>query len=115
METDDSILGASGSPSQLASEAPTQPSAIDYAKLAEALEPVIDRKLQSQKDSRIAKLTGRVDEFSKQLENYFAYAGGKVDQAALRQMQIDALLEQNQPTATAGSSTSAPGGAGIWA
>lgn len=110
----ETLNGAVSTPSQPASEPSTQtPSAIDYQKLAEALQPVIagevTRNFQSGKDKRIAKLTGQVDEFAKRLERYFEYSGGgKVDPKALREMQIDELLGEQPAPQNASAVTAGP-------
>lgn len=114
METDDVLTGEVGRPTQPPSGQPAQPSAIDYTALAKALEPslaqLVEKQWQSGKDKRIAELTGKVDGFQSQLERYLQYAGAKLDPAALRQLKIDALLEQQTQGETAGAVSPATGG-----
>jgi len=114
----DVVQGTGPVPTEPASNANAQPSAIDYTALAKALEPVIadrvERQWQSGKDKRIADLTGKVDGFQSQLERYLQYAGQNVNKDALRQMKIDELLEGQSPAQPGGnvSAASNPAGTG---
>jgi hypothetical protein len=75
-----------------------QSSPVSEPQIAELSEVIKDlqgqvRALQGDKDRGIARVGKQVDELTKQLERYEAYrADGKDPAAALREMQIDALL-----------------------
>jgi len=85
--------GASGDKSQ-------PPSAVDVKELAAALrsdvEAMVDRKMQSQKDTRIAKLTSRTDTFEERLKRLEELkADGMSEKAALRFMNLEDRLPQS--------------------
>lgn len=94
----DNASGAPGTPTQDASTAQSGVSSIDYDALAKALEPrlaeVVAKQWQSGKDTRIAKLQGKVDGFEKQLARYLELTGQPLDQKALRDLKIEDLLAQ---------------------
>jgi hypothetical protein len=82
------------------------PSAIDAAKVVEALKPLIDdqiaKALQSTKDKRFAKLEGTMSEFQNQLAKFKELqADGWNEAQAMRLMQLENQLEskpENEPS-----------------
>jgi murein L,D-transpeptidase YcbB/YkuD len=103
--------GAVALPSQPPSPNNASASAVDVEKLAQALEPylqrIVDAKWQSGKDSRIGKLMGKVDSFESQLAEFKKWTGqGKSEEEALLLMQLarslpSAANPQAEPAAPA--------------
>ncbi|HEX7975667.1 MAG TPA: hypothetical protein VF498_14750, partial [Anaerolineales bacterium] len=111
--------GAAGLPSQPASPNGEQPSAVDYEALAKALEPtlarMVERQWQSGKDSRIAKLTGKVDDFESRLARFKELqSSGMSEMAAKEFMKLESQIAQSQPDVpqTGASPTPQPGSQG---
>lgn len=113
--------GTAGTPSQPASPAGTPPSAVDAEALAKVLEPtlkrLVEQQWQSGKDSRIAKLTGKVDDFENRLARLQELTGkGMSQEDALWRMKVeDSLAAQPgapqaaAPQAGTASQPTAPG------
>ena len=97
MESGQQVGGARGTPGSDASQAAgTQPSAIDVKALAEALRPIVaeevERRGQSVKDKRIAKIQATQDELLARYDNLLKE--GLSPARARRELLIDHVLEQ---------------------
>lgn len=89
--------GTADPPGQPASPGGAPPSAVDAEALAKALEPtlkrLVEQQWQSGKDSRIAKLTGKVDGFEAQLARLQELMGkGLSQEDALWRMKVEDSL-----------------------
>lgn len=107
--------GAVGQPTQPASTAGASSSAVDVEALAQALEPtlqrLVERQWQSGKDSRIGKLTGKVDSFESQLAEYKKWIDlGKSDEEAKLFMRLTNSVSSASDPQTVPAAPAAPDG-----
>lgn len=88
------LPGGTADANQNASTGSGTPTSVDVEALAKALEPrleaLVDRRFQSGKDKRIAKMEGRQDGFESQLARLKELQGeGFTEKAALRMMKME--------------------------
>ena len=110
--------GAIGQPPSPTSPTGATTSAVDVKALADALKPYIDeaveRKAQSGKDKRIAKLQGTVDGFAEQLTEFQQWkALNKSDDEALLLMQMRRSLQGQEPVEVQGGAAPQPAQPGV--
>lgn len=114
-----SVSGEASSQGAASGAASTPPSTVDVKALADALRPIIaeevNRRAQSDKDSRIARLSSKVDSFAEKLKRLEELkADGMSEKAALRFMDLEDRLPPNQDAGSsqAQAPQAKPGGTG---
>lgn len=96
-------VGDEGQPNPETSTDGDEQTSFDVEAIADALDPLIDQKVQKQwqsgKDRRIAKLEGKVDDFESKLVDYQEMVDrGVSKEDALWRMKVDAqLASQDEP------------------